>query len=111
MSTVTAKIQICVSDNQAESIKNTTNTYRKACNWLSQHVFETKNLNQAQAQQIVLYGIEKSVWIKKPNGSICYENSYCTIQICKVKRTRMVFESVQTSTSQESPTSNNPQGC
>lgn len=32
MSTVTAKIQIYVSDNQAKSLKITSNTYRKACN-------------------------------------------------------------------------------
>ncbi|PFN06835.1 transposase, partial [Bacillus cereus] len=46
MSTITAKIQIYVSDTQAESLKRTTNAYRKACNWLSKHVFETKTLNQ-----------------------------------------------------------------
>ncbi|USK72581.1 RNA-guided endonuclease InsQ/TnpB family protein [Peribacillus asahii] len=52
MSTITAKIQIYVSDNQTESLKATTNTYRKACNWLSKHVFETKNLNQVSLNDL-----------------------------------------------------------
>ena len=44
MSTITAKIQIYVSDNQAQSLRITTSAYRKACNWLSKQIFETKNL-------------------------------------------------------------------
>jgi putative transposase len=52
MATITAKIQIYVSDNQAESLKITTNTYRKACNWLSKYIFETKNLNQAKLNDL-----------------------------------------------------------
>ncbi|MFC4719348.1 RNA-guided endonuclease TnpB family protein, partial [Enterococcus lemanii] len=47
MSTVTAKIQVYVSSLQAENLKATTDAYREACNWLSKHVFETKDLNQA----------------------------------------------------------------
>ena len=34
MTTITAKIQIYVSNNQAESLKITTKAYRKACKWL-----------------------------------------------------------------------------
>ncbi|HDR8450242.1 RNA-guided endonuclease InsQ/TnpB family protein [Bacillus cereus] len=52
MPTITAKIQIHVSDNQAESLKITTNAYRKACNWLSKHIFETKNLNQVNLNNL-----------------------------------------------------------
>ncbi|MBP3039627.1 transposase, partial [Bacillaceae bacterium Marseille-Q3522] len=52
MSTITAKIQLYVSDKQAESLKNTTNAYRKACNWLSKHIFETKNLNQVNLNNL-----------------------------------------------------------
>ncbi|MBS4216747.1 transposase [Bacillus sp. FJAT-49711] len=52
MSTITAKIQIYVSDHQAESLKITTNAYRKASNWLSKHIFETKNLNQAKLNDL-----------------------------------------------------------
>ena len=46
MATVTAKIQIYVSDSDAESLTLTSNAYRKACNWLSGKVFETKECNQ-----------------------------------------------------------------
>jgi putative transposase len=46
MATVTAKIQIYVSHSDAESLTMTSNAYRKACNWLSGKVFETKELNQ-----------------------------------------------------------------
>jgi putative transposase len=52
MSTITAKIQIYVSDKQTESLKITTNAYRKACNWLSKHIFETKNLNQVKLNDL-----------------------------------------------------------
>lgn len=52
MPTITAKIQIHVSENQAESLKITTNAYRKACNWLSKHIFETKNLNQVNLNNL-----------------------------------------------------------
>lgn len=52
LSTITAKIQIYVSDKQAESLKITTNAYRKACNWLSKHIFETKNLNQVKLNDL-----------------------------------------------------------
>ncbi|WIV19831.1 transposase [Paenibacillus polygoni] len=48
MSTITAKIQIYVSSEQVNSLSITTNAYRKACNWLSAKVFETKELNQAK---------------------------------------------------------------
>ncbi|MFC5772801.1 transposase [Ectobacillus antri] len=52
MTTITAKIQIYTSDNQFESLKVTTNAYRKACNWLSKHIFKTKNLNQANINSL-----------------------------------------------------------
>lgn len=52
MVTITVKIQIYVSDDQARSLKITTNAYRKSCNWLSKHIFETKNLNQAKLNDL-----------------------------------------------------------
>lgn len=48
MTTVTAKIQIHVTPQQSKALKRTSETYQTACNWLSEKVFETKNLNQAQ---------------------------------------------------------------
>ncbi|MFC9419978.1 RNA-guided endonuclease InsQ/TnpB family protein [Bacillus mobilis] len=52
MTTITAKIQIYVSDKQAESLKITANAYRKACNWLSKYIFETKTLNQVKLNNL-----------------------------------------------------------
>ncbi len=52
MSTITAKIQNYVSNYQSESLRVTINAYRKACNWLSEHVFETKNLNQSKLNHL-----------------------------------------------------------
>ena len=52
MSTITAKIQVYVSDSQAESLRITIKAYRKACNWLSKYVFETKNLNQVSLHNL-----------------------------------------------------------
>ena len=46
MATVTAKIQIYISKTDEESLRITTNAYRKSCNWLSERVFQTKELNQ-----------------------------------------------------------------
>jgi len=40
--TVTAKIQIYFSNEKDESLKITTNAYRKACNWLSKQIFKIK---------------------------------------------------------------------
>lgn len=46
MVTITAKIQIYVPKNSVQSLLETTEAYRKACNWLSEQVFQTKELNQ-----------------------------------------------------------------
>jgi putative transposase len=64
MSTITAKIQIYVSDNQAESLKITTNAYRKACNWLSKHIFETKNLNQVNLNNLYYCDLRNQFGLK-----------------------------------------------
>lgn len=52
MLTITAKIQIYATDMQAETLRITSNAYQKACNWLSNKVHVTKNLNQAQLQRL-----------------------------------------------------------
>ncbi len=52
ISTITAKIQIYASGEQSESLRITTNANRKACNWLSKHVFETRNLNQSRLNNL-----------------------------------------------------------
>lgn len=48
MLTITAKIQIYTNSEQVESLRITAKAYQKACNWLSEKVFTSKNLNQSQ---------------------------------------------------------------
>ena len=52
MTTITAKIQLYVDESQAESLRLTIKTYQKACNWLSEKVFVSKNLNQIQLNNL-----------------------------------------------------------
>lgn len=46
MTTITAKVQIYVREEQGESLLLTTKAYRRACNYLSEKVFFSKELNQ-----------------------------------------------------------------
>lgn len=64
MSTITAKIQIYVSDCQAESLSITTNAYRSACNWLSKHIYDTKNLNQANLNNLYYVDLRNQFGLK-----------------------------------------------
>lgn len=64
MTTVTAKIQIYVTSSQAESLKITTNAYRKASNWLSNHIFETKNLNQSHLNNLYYHDLRNRFGLK-----------------------------------------------
>ena len=52
MTTITAKIQLYVNESQAESLRLTSKTYQKACNWLSEIVVVSKNLNQLQLNNL-----------------------------------------------------------
>lgn len=64
MSTITAKIQVYVSDKQAQSLTSTTNAYRKASNWLSGHIFETKNLNQVKLNKLYYSDLRNQFGLK-----------------------------------------------
>ncbi|CEA03651.1 hypothetical protein BN1050_01639 [Metalysinibacillus saudimassiliensis] len=52
MPTITAKIQLYVNESQAEILRLTSKTYQKACNWLSEKVVVSKNLNQRQLNNL-----------------------------------------------------------
>jgi IS605 OrfB family transposase len=52
MQTITAKIQIYPNDKQIESLNVTRRAYQKAMNWLSERVFETRELKQAKLQEL-----------------------------------------------------------
>lgn len=64
MTTITAKIQIFVPDHQVEHLKVTMDIYRKACNWLSNHVFETKNLNQVKLNHLYYSDLRQHFGLK-----------------------------------------------
>lgn len=50
--TITAKIKINLNEQQVSLIKDTLFAYRKACNFVSKEVFETKNLSQAKLHKV-----------------------------------------------------------
>lgn len=52
MTTVTSKIQIYVSPDEAESLLVTGKAYQCACNFLSEKVFETKELRQPKLNDL-----------------------------------------------------------
>lgn len=52
MTTVTSKIQIYVSPNEAESLLFTGKAYQRACNFLSEKVFESKELRQPKLNNL-----------------------------------------------------------
>lgn len=57
--TVTAKIQLVVSESQCKSIDNTANAYRNACNFVSEYVFRTHNLKQFSLNQELYYELRE----------------------------------------------------
>jgi putative transposase len=64
MSTITAKIQIYVPRADAENLKITVITYRRTCNWLSEKVFHTKELNQSKLNNLYYYEIRDTFGLK-----------------------------------------------
>jgi IS605 OrfB family transposase len=64
MVTITAKIQIYVSAADAKVLKTTAMTYRRTCNWLSEKVFYTKELNQSKLNTLYYYEIRNTFGLK-----------------------------------------------
>lgn len=64
MITMTAKIQLYVNESQAESLRLTSKAYQKACNWLSEKVFSSKNLNQAQLNKLFYQELRQQFGLK-----------------------------------------------
>jgi len=52
MSNITAKIQLYVPESNIGSLELTMKAYRRACNWLSKKVFQTKELNQVKLNNL-----------------------------------------------------------
>ena len=57
--TVTAKIQLIVPSEYYELLINTANTYRNACNFVSEYVFKTHNLKQFSLNQELYYELRE----------------------------------------------------
>lgn len=64
MSTITAKIQLYVPNDQVEILFRTTKTYREACNFLSVLVFTTKELNQRKLNDLYYYELRERFGLK-----------------------------------------------
>ena len=57
--TVTAKLQLIVPSEYYELLSNTANTYRDACNFVSEYVFKTHNLKQFSLNQELYYELRE----------------------------------------------------
>lgn len=57
--TVTAKVQICPDDTEKELLYQTMTAYQKACNYVSGHIFRTRNLKQISLNQELYYDLRE----------------------------------------------------
>lgn len=64
MTTVTSKIQIYVSPDEAESLLVTGKAYQRACNFLSEKVFKTKELRQPKLNGLYYQNIRARFGLK-----------------------------------------------
>lgn len=64
MSTISAKIQLYVPESSIGSLEMTMKTYRRACNWLSEKVFQTKELNQVKLNTLYYKELRESFGLK-----------------------------------------------
>lgn len=62
--TVTAKIQISVSDTDKVLLDNTLSVYRDACNYVSDYVFHTHDLKQFSLNKILYSDIRENFGLK-----------------------------------------------
>ena len=62
--TVTAKIQISVSDTDKVLLDNTMSVYRDACNYVSDHVFRTHDLKQFSLNKALYSEIRERFGLK-----------------------------------------------
>ncbi|WP_028777624.1 RNA-guided endonuclease InsQ/TnpB family protein [Shimazuella kribbensis] len=64
MTTITAKIQIYVPQEKVESLLVTTRSYRKACNFVSRKIFETKMLKQRPIHDLYYHELRSAFGLK-----------------------------------------------
>ncbi len=57
--TLTAKIQIAVSDTDKKLLDTTMRAYREACNYVSEYIFETHILKQAALNKVLYHTLRE----------------------------------------------------
>lgn len=62
--TITAKVQIIVTDADKTLLEETMSTYCAACNYVSDYVFKTHDLSQAQLNKALYYDLREKYSLK-----------------------------------------------
>lgn len=62
--TITAKIQLQVSPEQRELLDLTMDTYRRACNFVANYIFQTHDLKQFSLNKALYYDLRKRFGLK-----------------------------------------------
>ena len=62
--TITAKVQIVVSDTDKVVLNKTMNVYRDACNYVSDYVFRTHDLKQFSINKVLYSTLRKKFGLK-----------------------------------------------
>ena len=62
--TTTAKIQVRVSPEQRELLDVTMDTYRNACNFVANYIFQTRDLKQFSLNKSLYYDLRKRYSLK-----------------------------------------------
>ena len=62
--TVTAKIQICPNENDKQILLETMHHYREACNYVSEYIFQTHDLNQSSVNKTVYHLLRDSYGLR-----------------------------------------------
>ena len=62
--TVTAKIQVRVAPEQRELLDVTMDTYRSACNFVANYIFQTHDLKQFSLNKALYYDLRERYGLK-----------------------------------------------
>lgn len=62
--TITAKVQIIVTDADKTLLEETMSAYCDACNYVSDYVFKTHNLSQVQLNKALYYDLREKYSLK-----------------------------------------------
>ena len=62
--TVTAKIQVTVSPEQRQLLDDTIETYRQACNFVANYVYQTHDLKQLSLNKALYYRVREEFGLK-----------------------------------------------